>query len=196
MALGFSVHTGWAALVAITGTARREISVLDRRRIVMIPDGDRQQPRFVYHAARDLSIAEAERRVRESSERAEREAREALEASIHRLGSAGHAVVASALIGGNPPLSASLEAILKNHSLLHAAEGALFRGAIRAASEALGLPVTEVKARELVDRAARGLGVSASRLGELLAAVGREAGPPWGKDQKDACLAALLAFPA
>src|SRR5262252_2020990 len=189
-ALGFSVHTGWAALVAVSVPAAGEIALLDRRRIVMIQDSDREEPRFVYHAARDLSLPEAERRVRSSSERARRNAGEALDAAVKELGAAGSRIVASGVIGGGRTPSGFLPAILASHSLVHAAEGALFREAVRAASASLDLRTTEVPAKELAERAARRLGLSTASLEGLLALVGREAGPPWAKDQKDACLAA------
>jgi hypothetical protein len=194
-ALGFSVHTGWAALVAVSVPAAGEIALLDRRRIVMIPDSDREESRFVYHAARELELPEAERRVRSSSERARRNAREAVEAAMKELGGGGQRVIASGLVGGGRPPAGSLEAILKSHSLVHAAEGALFREAIRAASEALELRTTEVRSKELAERAARRLGLSTAKLETLLARVGHEAGPPWAKDQRDACLAAVVALP-
>src|SRR5215471_9115745 len=194
-ALGFSVHTGWAALVAVSIPAAGEIALLDRRRIVMIPDTDREEPRFVYHAARELSLPEAERRVRSSSERARRNAGEALEAAVKELDTAGRRIVASGVIGGGRTPSGSLEAILGSHSLVHSAEGALFREAVRAASESLDLRTTEIPAKGLAERAARRLGLSAAELEGLLARVGREAGPPWAKDQKDACLAAVIALP-
>src|SRR5512139_2773164 len=50
---GFSVHTGWATLVAITGG----FEVVDRRRIDMVDGTDRRRPRFAYHAARELKPA-------------------------------------------------------------------------------------------------------------------------------------------
>ena len=195
-ALGFSVHTGWAALVAVSLPAAGEIALLDRRRIVMIPDTEREEPRFVYHAARDLVLAEAERRVRSSSERARRNASEAVDAALKELGAAGRHVVASGVIGGGRRPGGSLEAILRSHSLIHAAEGALFREAVRAASESLELLTTEVPAKELTERAARRLGLSSAKLESLLARVGQQAGPPWAKDQRDACLAAVIAMPS
>jgi len=195
VALGFSVHTGWAALVAVSIPAAGEIGLLDRRRIVMIPDGDREEPRFVYHAARELSLPEAELRVRSSSERAQRNAGEAIDAAVKDLGTTGSRIVASGVVGGGRTPSGSLEAILSSHSLVHAAEGALFREAVRAASESRDLRITEVPAKQLAALAARRLGLSPAKLETLLAQVGRQAGPPWAKDQRDACLAAVIALP-
>jgi hypothetical protein len=194
VALGFSVHTGWAAVVAVSADSPGSITILDRRRMEMIRGDDPQGPRFVYHAARELSLEAAEKFVHASEQRALAGAREALGAAVESLRSAGHPPVACALVGGNPTPPGPLEAILRNHSAVHTAEGALFRQAVRRAGEALGIPVTEVRSKELVARAARVLGVTASRVPDLLARVGQQAGRPWSKDQKDATLVALVAL--
>lgn len=194
-ALGFSVHTGWAALVGVSLAGPRQIRLLDRRRVELIRD-DRDGPRFVYHAAREASFPQAELQVRQASERSSRNGQQALRAAIEELRSAGYRVVASGIIGSTTPLAAPLAEILRSHSLVHTAEGVLFRGAIRAAVESLELPAVEISSKELVERAARRLGLPSSRVTELLTRVGREAGPPWSKDQKDACLAAVIALPS
>ena len=194
VALGFSVHTGWAAVVAVSAASADSIRIVDRQRLEMIPATDPAGSRFVYHAARELPPAAAEKLVQDSLERARTRAREALAAAVEGLRAGGHPPVACALVGGNagPPLS--LESILRNHSAVHAAEGALFRNAVRSASEALGLPVAEVRSRELVARAARALGLPPSRVPERLSRMGLEAGRPWSKDQKDGTLVALVAL--
>jgi len=81
---------------------------------------------------------------------------------------------------------------LKSHSRIHAAEGELFRRAIRRACEAVKIPVTEVRARELPLRAGEILLVSPAEVPQRLAAIGRTAGRPWAKDQKESLLAALV----
>ena len=88
----------------------------------------------------------------------------------------------------------SLEEILQSHTLIHAAEGTLFRSVIRSASEELGLRVLQVPAPELVQRAARALGRPKDEVPAFLAQVGRPLGPPWTADHKAASLAALLAL--
>lgn len=192
-ALGFSVHTGWAAMVAVSGPAI-SAAVLDRRRLVMIPGSDPERPRFVYHAARELQLEPAERLIRESAALAREGATAALQAAVEELETKEYQTVAVGIIAANRPLSAALDAILESHSLVHAAEGELFREAIRGASRTVGIPVAEVRARDLHARAAAVLGVSEGRVAQVLARIGRAAGRPWAKDQKDACLAALIAL--
>jgi hypothetical protein len=182
--LGFSVHTGWAALVAVDDQER----VVARRRLDMIDDGDPERPRFVFHAARKLTLGEAECLVREAEARAQQNAFETL-----RLFAAEHAVGAAAILVGDRPLSATFEKILASHSLIHSAEGALYRRAIKLACEALEVRVVEIRARDLASAAAERLSVTPAKLARRLEDVGRAAGRPWAKDQKDAYLAALIA---
>jgi hypothetical protein len=70
----------------------------------------------------------------------------------------------------------------------------MFRAAIRGASEDLGLGVFRVPAPELVQRAARALGLDKDEVPGFLTKVGRPLGPPWTADHKAATLAALLAL--
>ena len=90
--------------------------------------------------------------------------------------------------------SRSLEEILQSHTLVHAAEGTLFRAVIRGASEDLGLDVLQVPGPELVRRAARALGLSKDEVPGFLTQLGRPLGPPWTADHKAATLAAVLAL--
>lgn len=195
--LGFSVHTGWSVMVAVSSEpTTTSVVVLDRRRLVMIPGSDPESPPFVYHAARRLKLDAAERFIRDCAESSSTEAKAALRAAVEDLASREHEVVASGIIVGGRPPAASLDAVLRSHPLIHAAEGELFRGAIRGASEALGIPVTEVRAGDLHSRAATALGIPAGRVARRLSEIGRAAGRPWTKDHKDACLAALIALAA
>jgi hypothetical protein len=192
-ALGFSAHTGWAVLVAVSGPTA-SAAILDRRRIEMMPHRDVKRPRFVYHAAQKLPRAAAERLVRESTEMSWTNAKAAIRAAADDLRTKGHEVVACGIIVGNKRLTAPLETILDSHALIHTAEGQLFRDAIRRAAEKLGLTVAEVGAKEVAPRAAKALRLSDKQLAERLATIGAAAGRPWSKDHREACLAALIAL--
>jgi NADH dehydrogenase/NADH:ubiquinone oxidoreductase subunit G len=195
VAFGWSVHTGWAVLVAVSGPPAAP-AVVDRRRIEMMPHRDAKRPRFVYHAAQKLKRDAAERLVRDSAQMSWTNAKAALKAAVDELGAQGREVVASGIIVGNKRLTAPLEAILDSHALIHAAEGQLFRDAIRRASESLALPVTEIAAREIDTRAAEALRLSQAALAARVARIGAAAGRPWAKDHRQACLAALVALSA
>jgi hypothetical protein len=190
-ALGFSVHTGWAALVAAAGPVGAPL-VVDRRRVEMIVGGDPGKPPYVYHAARNLDLRAAERLVREWTEVSRTKARAAVRAAIADL--EGCEVVAASILVSDRALAADLQAILQSHTLIHAAEGELYRSAIRNAAEAAGLPVVEVRTKEVHGKAARTFGMSESKVAQLLAQIGKAAGKPWAKDYKEAWLAALIAL--
>ena len=63
-ALGFKLHTGWAVLVAVTET-HGKFEILLRRRIELLPPGD-VIPRFVYHQAAELSLAQATKLIQQA----------------------------------------------------------------------------------------------------------------------------------
>jgi len=193
IALGFSIHTGWAALAALGGSPRAP-EVVDRREVEMIPGHEPDHPPFVYHAARAVPPAKAEAFIRQFAERAESQAKRALAASLATLKSAGRSVEACAFATAKRPVTAPLAGILQNHSLIHAAEGEMYRAAIGRASEALGCRVTPVPSGVLRARAAAAIGISEAGLDDWLTELGRAVGKPWAKDQKEACLAAAVAL--
>lgn len=182
-AVGFRAHSGWAAAVALGGPAEAPV-VLARRRIEMVDRGMKgaAQP---YHAAVGLEIGAAERAIAKCAARAATLAGVALRGMIEEL--AGHEMTACGLLlAAGRPLPA-LAAILASHALIHTAEGELFRDALRTASRACGLPLTEVKERDLLTRAP-------ARLQQQVAQMGRTLGPPWRQDEKFAAMAAWLAL--
>lgn len=172
------------------------IAVLDRRRVEMlpVPNTPRYEVPFVFHAAQELPLAAAEQLVQATEQRARAGASDALGVAIEGLRVAGHAVVAATIITGKKAPPTSLEAILRSHAAIHAAEGALYRSVIRGASEELQLSVLQVPGDELVQRAADSLGLTTAKVTELLTRLGRELGAPWTADHKAAALAAVLAL--
>jgi hypothetical protein len=181
-------------MVAVAPGPTSSVEVLDRRRLEMLAGSDPETPRFVYHAARELRLEAAERLIREFGDLSLARAKAALQAAVEELVAKGYQLVASTIIVGGRPLPASLDTILKSHAMIHAAEGELFRRAIRGASESLDIPVAEVPARDLHSRAAATLRISVDDVEQHLNGIGRLAGRPWAKDHKDACLAATIAL--
>ncbi|HKQ98360.1 MAG TPA: hypothetical protein VJV75_10825, partial [Candidatus Polarisedimenticolia bacterium] len=88
----------------------------------------------------------------------------------------------------------SIAEILAVHFRMHKAEGVLWREALATASAACDLQVVPVSEKRLGDEARTVLGTTPAGVQKRLAALGRDIGPPWGKDQKDAALAALIAL--
>jgi hypothetical protein len=190
-ALGFSARTGWAAAVAVALDDRGRLVLLDRRVVELI---DGTVPRQVYHAASGLPLDRAATMVRRSERVAGELAGAAVASMVAELASRGEGAVAVGIPVGGSQIPAELETVLASHTLLHAAEGDLFRQALMVAAEGQGLEVFAVPARDLMPAAGRKLGSSADALRRALTELGRPLGPPWRKDEKDATLAAWLAL--
>ena len=185
VAFGFKAHSGWAAL-SVVGEIERIPVLVDRRRIELVEELWAKQP---YHAAEDLEPQEARDLVTRGIAEAYRIALRQMQAAVQREKARGNAVAACAVLVGADMPSWSIDETLAVHFRMHKAEGVLFRAALTAAAEALGLRATTVPEKELA-AIAKERGVLPA-----LATMGKSAGPLWGKDQKDAALAALLALP-
>lgn len=193
IALGLKAHSGWAALVGI-GKHGKELQVVDRRRIELIESGTGEWAKQPYHAAENLSPARARELVKRSIEAARRRAKSEIREGCQRVVKEGHEVAACAVLVGDPMPNWSVEEILAVHFRMHKAEGVLFREALIHAGNACSLRVVEVPEKELTDYAVRALATSAASLSKQIAGIGKSVGPPWGKDQKEAALAAMVAL--
>ena len=70
----------------------------------------------------------------------------------------------------------------------------LFRDVLVAGTRACGLALTTLPDKSALAAAAELLGTDPANLAARLAALGKSAGAPWGKDQKEAAAAALVAL--
>ena len=84
--------------------------------------------------------------------------------------------------------------ILASHSLVHTADGELFRAAILRACGRCGLNTESIKEKELLERAEIALRVKSAALLRRLTELGKPIGSPWSQDEKFATLAAWLAL--
>jgi hypothetical protein len=57
-----------------------------------------------------------------------------------------------------------------------------------------GLKLLRVPEKQLDEHAERALATSVNSFRKTIASLGKSAGPPWGKDQKDAAIAAMIAL--
>ncbi len=80
------------------------------------------------------------------------------------------------------------------HFRMHKAEGVLFREALARAAGACGVRVVEIPEKLLDEHANKMLATPVSSPRKRIETLGKSVGPPWGKDQKDAALAALIAL--
>lgn len=179
-ALGLRAHSGWAAVVAVAGTADSPC-VLDRQRIV-IADPEMAGSKQPYHAAAELPPAKAAEFVRRAVESSRALALAALKATVASLASQGHAVVGCAILAGSGRSLPGLAGILAAHPLIHTAEGEMFREVLVWAAEQCHIPVTRIREKE----------IDATVL-ESMAPLGKAIGPPWTQDQKYAAAAAITA---
>lgn len=190
VAFGFKAHSGWAALVVV-GQNSGEIVIADRRRIELVENEWAKQP---YHAAEDLKPAAARDLVKRGIQEAERNALREMRAAIQRETARGNEVSACAVLVGEPMPHWSVDEILAVHFRMHKAEGVLFRDVLVRAAESCGLRLVEIPEKQLTDLAEKALSTAASTLAKKITTLGKSVGPPWGKDQKDATLAALVAL--
>lgn len=180
VALGFKAHSGWAAMVAVGD--RPEGTVVDRRRIALVGE-NATWAKAPYHAAEEMAPKRAAELVEKARREAERVSVREMRRALDTLEGQGHAVVACAILMPNPMPPWSVEEIRAVHIRMHQAEGILFPEALAKAAESCGLrfvPVNE-KSLDAADEA-------------RLNALAKMLGPPWGKDQKNAARAAMIAL--
>ncbi len=187
---GLKAHSGWAALVVI-GRREGDFVVVDRRRVELVEEEWAKQP---YHAAEGLEAKKARDLVKRSIEAARRIAKRELRAAVKRERDRGNEVAGCAVLVGNPMPDWSVEQILAVHFRMHQAEGVLFRDVLVEAANACELKLITLPEKTLVPEAEKLLRTPASELVKIVGALGKSAGAPWSKDQKDATIAALVAF--
>jgi hypothetical protein len=190
VAFGMKAHSGWAALVVV-GKRDGELVVVDRRRMELVEDEWAKQP---YHAAEDLKPDAARDVVKRGVEAAHRIAVREMRRAVKVERARENEVTACAVLVAAPMPNWSIEEILAVHFRMHKAEGVLFRDALVGATKECALRLVAIPEKLLMEHAERALGTPVSGLVKKIKAIGTSVGPPWGKDQKDAALAALIAF--
>jgi hypothetical protein len=176
VALGFRVHSGWAALVALAGPGDAP-RVIVRRRVVLADAAIRgaKQP---YHTAESIGLPAAVAFLGKCQDATNALALQAIQDclnELHRYDLAGACV----LLASGRPLP-DVPSILASHALIHTAEGEFYRAALRQACRARGIRETGMRERDLLPE------IGPSGVG----AWGKAIGPPWRQDEKLAALAA------
>jgi hypothetical protein len=189
---GMKSHSGWAALVVV-GKRDGDFVVVDRCRIELVEDEWGKQP---YHAAEHMKPKAARDLVERGIEAAHRIAVREVRAAVRREQERENKVAACVVLVADPMPDWSVEEILAVHFRMHKAEGVLFRDALVRATQACGLRLVAISEKLLTKHAERTLESSQGGLVKQIAALGKSVGPPWRKDQKDAALAAMIAFKA
>jgi hypothetical protein len=120
-ALGISIHTGWAACVAVGGSLRKP-EILANEVVQVLTDPER----FCFHAATEMQPAEAEKWIATLRSKAIGNASIALRA----LADLGLRVCGICAKEGE---AGDLRGVLGSHPRIHAAEGFFYRDVFRAA---------------------------------------------------------------
>ena len=190
VAFGIKAHSGWAVLVVV-GICDGDVMIVDRRRLELV---DEEWVKHPYHAALTLEAGPARRLVERGIARAQRITVREMRALLRQEQERNNEAMACAVLVGNPMPDWSVEQILAVHIRMHMAEGLLFQDALIRAAQAGGPKPVAIAEKRLVQHAETVLGMPESQLQEKLAALGKLVGPPWGRDQKDAALAAMIAL--
>ena len=190
VAFGFKAHSGWAALVTV-GKQDNEFVVIDRRRIELVEDRWAKQP---YHAAEGCKPEVARDLVGRGVKSAHRIALQELRKAVKSEEKRNNKVVACAVLVTDPMPGWSVDEILAVHFRMHKAEGVLFRDALCNAAKKANVPLIEIHEKKLLTDGVKVLKSSENDVKQTIVALGKSVGPPWGKDQKEAALAAMIAL--
>ena len=190
--LGFRVHSGWSALVAISleqGLPR--VLLRERPHLVENFTFEFRQP---YHTAKKKPVDEAGEFIARVQTEARGLAYRVVQLARESVRKHGYEIKHGALLAASGKPLPALPQILASHALIHTADGEMFREAVLHGCGKCGLETYAVKEKEVRERAGQTLRLSASELAGRLADLGRTCGPPWTQDEKLAVVAAWLAM--
>src|SRR2546428_798098 len=190
-AIGFRVHSGWAAAVAMCDDKESPV-VLARQRVHLVETftyGFRQP----YHTAEKMLLGQAREFIARMQVEARRLAYRAVRELESRTQEQGVKLTrCGLLLSSGRPLPA-LERILASHALIHTADGELFREALLHASARCGLRDFTIKEKEILERSGEVLRAKPNDLMRRVTELRRSLGSPWSQDEKFPTLTPRLA---
>jgi hypothetical protein len=193
-AVGFRVHSGWSAVVAVSLEKGAPV-VLARQRVHLV-ETFTYEFRQPYHTAQKMLAGQA----CDFISRMQLEARQLAYSAIRELASRtkeqGIKLTRCGLLLASGRVLPELDKILASHALIHTADGELFRKALLHASIRCGLRDFQIKEKELLEGAGQMLRLKSSALMRQVTELGRALGSPWSQDEKFATIAAWLALAA
>jgi hypothetical protein len=197
--IGFRAVGGGAVVVGVALEGDEPCVVLSRV-LATGEQGDRLSL-GPYTVAADLyrrsegGMVEAAAALAEGRRRQERSAADALRAIIRELEEAKYRPSLAALLVNRADwITDVLEYSLAWPEHAPVAEGLAVRDALRFAFKECSLKAVEFDEKSLPELAANAFGSSAIAIAARLKALGVPVGKPWRKEQKSACLGALLAL--
>lgn len=191
-AVGFRVHSGWTAFVAVS-LEKGAPTVLSHQRLQLVETFS-YKFRQPFHTAEKMRFKDASKfisGVRTAAEHIAYRSLHAVQLDLKKLGYQLDRV--ALLLASGKPLP-ELEKILQSHALIHTADGELFREVLRRASTRCGLQITCTRERALLERCTEAFSLKAPELLRRATELGRAFGSPWSQDEKFATLAAWLVF--
>ena len=191
-AIGFRVHSGWAAAVVVCGPIDSPI-VVDRKKVQLVKTFSYtfRQP---YHTAEKMERPGAAKFIRDVQTEAKGLAVSWLRSLQAQMAAGDFRITRGALLLASGRALPPLEQILVSHALIHTADGELFRESLRAACSRCDIPVEGIREKELFATSSAALGIQEAALKRRIAGLGKGLGPPWSQDEKFAALAAWLSL--
>ena len=185
-AVGFTVKSGWAAVVLLAGPPKSP-RVADSRRIDLsdpvIPES--RQP---YHAGFGTARGEGSELSR-LLHSVRRFGSKSVTALIRQYKKAGYQLAGAGVVVGS---LIDPQTIANDHIRIHALEGRLFRSIVEKGVAGNALPFSIWRERDLYAVAVKTLRQSESHIRAAVATLGREVDGPWRAEQKAAAVAAWL----
>ena len=191
-AVGFRVHSGWAAAVAVS-LEKGEPVVLARQRVHLV-ETFTYEFRQPYHTAEKMLIGQAREFIARMQGEARRLAYRAIRELASRTQEQGVKLTRCGLLLASGRALPALEKIVASHALIHTADGELFREALLHANARCGLVDFRIREKELLDRAENVLRLKSAALLRRVTELGRPFGSPWSQDEKFAALAGWIAL--
>jgi hypothetical protein len=192
VALGFRVHSGWTALVAIAlEDGSPHVLLRGRPQLVKTFTYEFRQP---YHTAKRGSPANAQEFISCVRTEARSLAWQAISSVQSSLQHQGYELKRCGLLLASGRPLPELPGILASHALIHTADGELFREALVHASARCGIEAFPVKESRLLETASQAFQLKADALNRHLVLLGTGIGSPWTQDEKLAALVAWLSL--
>ena len=185
-AVGFTIKSGWAAMVVLAGSSA-DPAVASSTRIELSDPGEPEQ-RQPYHAgfgtarATDATLARLLKGVKQYGRRS-------VDDALRMARGAGHELSHAGLVVGSTVDPAT---IANDHIRIHALEGRLFREVVAEAAAASGIDCTIWRERDLYAAAASALDRSEADVKGALVALKKTTTGAWRSEQKAAATAAWI----
>jgi hypothetical protein len=191
-ALGFRVHSGWAAAVAVS-VEKGAPQVLARQRVHLV-ETFTYEFRQPYHTAEKMPVDEARKFVAGVDSESRQLACRAIRGLQSELEKQKIKLTRCGLLLASGKSLPEFEKILASHALIHTADGELFREAILHACARCGVKAECIKEKELLQNAREALRMQPAALMRRVTELGQDFGSPWSQDEKFATLVAWLSL--